>query len=365
MHAVRKKAFIACISVLVLILIELIVGFVQELIINPGEPIRLLQMVFPSIIAIVFFFITEYVTVVLSKHTAVNPLAESVTALRKLHDDRKLIKKERSADNLYFNHDIACQEKTEPLSRKTSIDFIISDAVKKYIRFKNDEQNGQKFTSSAVIPIADISKSDDLKDLIRCEEIYGYNFGIIYNSAFNKLVVDPIKTTSKEKKFKPYERVIPNGGNGVVMVTRIKDRFIVLRQFRHAPRKEQWSFPRGHGETDIQAIENAKKELEEEIGAISTKEPVFLGRISPDSGLTSSCASVYLVDVDQYSPDMRNEGICEIKAVSDSFFEELLQKNSTGDISTPYDDGFTMAAYMLYKNHMGKCIEKTESEVIM
>lgn len=66
---------------------------------------------------------------------------------------------------------------------------------------------------------------------------------------------------------------------------------MLLKQYRHAIRRMQYAFPRGFAEEDDKTpADNAIRELQEEIHAVITKSPVFLGRIVADSGLTGGCA---------------------------------------------------------------------------
>ena len=70
------------------------------------------------------------------------------------------------------------------------------------------------------------------KNLMQLEELYGYKFGVVYQSNFNTLIVDPIKSSNSEapKKFFPYERIVsPNGKNGVVMIPKYKNNFFIVK----------------------------------------------------------------------------------------------------------------------------------------
>ena len=81
----------------------------------------------------------------------------------------------------------------------------------------------------------------------------------------------------------------------VVIMTRCNGRWILLRQFRHAIRREQYGFVRGYADSGCTVLENVRRELMEELGAKPIGEPMLLGRMTPDSGLTSGCVFVYEV----------------------------------------------------------------------
>ena len=180
--------------------------------------------------------------------------------------------------------------------------------------------------------------------------MYGYDFGVTYRSKYNTMIVDPIKTTSinseeiKNKPFFPYERVVPSSGkDGVVMIPKCKGKFILIKQFRHAIRAEQYSFPRGYAENGGDPEENAIRELQEELNAHSIRTTKLLGRVASDSGLASTQAYIFDVELDDYSPQIGHEGILGLIELT---AEELDNWVKVGKIT----DGFTLSAWIMYKN---------------
>lgn len=91
---------------------------------------------------------------------------------------------------------------------------------------------------------------------------------------------------------------------------------------------------------DINTIENAKKELHDELNAVVIEEPIELGIITADSGLSSGSATVFLMKINEFN-DLREEGIREIVALTP---DEMQQSIKNGEI----DDGYTLAALALY-----------------
>jgi len=144
--------------------------------------------------------------------------------------------------------DIAAGEKR---NKSVPISLVLSPELKKYIKYQKNGAHEDLFKNSSIYPIADVNDESITKYLMQLEELYGYKFGVVYQSNFNTLIVDPIKNSNSEtpKKFFPYERIVsPNGKNGVVMIPKYKNNFLLLNQYRHAPRKMQYSFPRGFSE---------------------------------------------------------------------------------------------------------------------
>ena len=171
--------------------------------------------------------------------------------------------------------------------------FIQSDAMRKYIELRANPKMEKLFAPSPVYPLA-IAQPDEhcnkgdsiIVELGRLEETFGCRFGVVYESKYNSIIVDPVKKDGGG--YFPYERVVPKAGDGVVALTVCNGKYVLLRQYRHAPRTEVLSFPRGFAEEDFTDKDNVAKELNEELH-VKPNEIVsieMLGRVFPDSGRT-------------------------------------------------------------------------------
>lgn len=277
--------------------------------------------------------------------------AEALAEIGKLiYDAFYIIRKNAQT---YFNPSLHNRNNVERFSEGVLINFVRSASMKKYIQLRASADSSL-FSESEAYPIAQSGDISVTKNLARLEELFNYQFGVVYKSKYNTVIVDPI---INQNTFYPYERIIPTSSSGVVMVTKHGDKFVLLKQYRHAPRKLQYSFPRGCNEDGLLSADNAKKELYEELKATISAEPKLLGRISPDSGLTSSCVFVYFVEIDSYEIT-KEEGILDVIELTDSELEEKIRANKNND-RNDFDDGFTLAAYMLYKSRR-KNGEETE-----
>ena len=108
----------------------------------------------------------------------------------------------------------------------------------------------------------------------------------------------------------------------------------------------QYCFPRGFAKENLSPIENAIKELNEEMTANISEEPRLIGQVISDSGLTSSLVNVYLVEIESYQKkDEIHEGIKEILEVS-------MDKMDDWIYNSKIDDGFTLSAYALYQSYI-------------
>ena len=237
------------------------------------------------------------------------------------------------------------------MDMRTSGDgFVQSVAMEKYRQLLADQGMRKLFAPSQACPLVfaeqdeDGNETDDARiaELRRLEEMHGYRFGVVYESAYNRVVVDPVK--NREGGYFPYERVIPKAGNGVVLLTVCNGKFVLLRQFRHALRTEILSFPRGFAEESCTDQENATRELGEELD-VHPEDIVRIeriGHVAPDSGILATCASIWLVEIGRYCASVGHEGIMGAVALDG---KEMSSYINDGKII----DGFTLAAYALYK----------------
>ena len=210
-------------------------------------------------------------------------------------------------------------------------------SLKKYYKLRKEKP--ELFKSEADLPIEFNIKAikQFMKDTKR-------EIGVVYESPYRMLIVDLIRD-EENKRYYAYERVVSLQKGGVVIIPKHKDKLILLKQFRHSLRDFQYSFPRGFGEAGIDPLENAKKELCEELNLkpeniISGK---LLGTTVADSGLCGDTVYVYLCEIDAENVEV-DKVIEGIKSSTEKTSEELLSMIQKGEIT----DGFTLSAYSLY-----------------
>lgn len=225
----------------------------------------------------------------------------------------------------------------ENTNKTSPIRNVVTKEMKDYLDFKKHDQAGH-FEPSDIYSIVCADNDSELEKLSRCEEITGCRFGIVYKSRYNMMVVDPIKKS--DGNCFPYERIIPTNNDGVVVVTKHESKYVLIRQFRHAIRRPQYAFPRGFSNPNCTPLDDVYREIKEELGADVIDIPKFLGRFTPDSGLTSSCVYVYCAEIGNYKLTFGYEGIKEIVELT---ADELVKWIKEGKI----DDGFTLAAIQL------------------
>lgn len=129
------------------------------------------------------------------------------------------------------------------------------------------------------------------------------------------------------------------GGFGVVLLTIQEGKILLLRHFRHDDRSWHWEFPRGFGEPGLSAEDNARKELEEEVGAFRVRL-TRLGEETVGKGGTTFFFAE-LPPGETISPVV-DEGINSIRWLALPDLETWIAEGRVGDI-------FSLKAYLLAK----------------
>ena len=292
---------------------------------------------------IAFFLICETASTLLSKKFPnLLSLSEAIQEIKQLLSTAYHVRTSKPAG--YRSSSQSGQNFREKRSSHAVMPCAETQELRRYKQLRTKHPTW--FAPSEIYPIADTANPEVVRSIRRSEELFSRQYGVVYQSRFHTFTVDPVIGEGGE--IFPYERVMGSSGNdGVVMLTRHQGNFLLIRQFRHALRAEQLAFPRGFAEPGDSPAENAVRELREEIGAVLSGEPVLLGRIAPDSGLTGDRAYVFQADLKSFSPNIGHEGLLEWTEVPEEEFDRLI---SSGQI----DDGFTLGAYALYRAYHKK-----------
>lgn len=336
-RGIRHKLMFTVLCFLVACVVELLMQEAQNVL---DDYVDISDTVYSVVETLLFLFLTEAVSAFLSlRWPGFLSLSQALGGIRTLAMDAIRTRYSKPIGN----GQALLTEYQEKRNGEAPIDFVRTKEIKSYMSYRSQYGNSGLFADSSACPLADMSTSAVLRAVIRDNEIYHHKYGLIYESRFNTLLVDPV--TGAEGKLFPYERVIPTAGNGVVMAARYRGKFLLLKQFRHALRAEQYSFPRGYAEPGNSPLENVKRELKEELNAVVSRSPLSLGYIEPDSGLTSRKIEIFLVDVDGYSYRKGYEEILDVKEMAP---EELEKAVKEGKIT----DGYTLGAVILMKEKL-------------
>ncbi len=142
-------------------------------------------------------------------------------------------------------------------------------------------------------------------------KVYGLNekckLGIVYENQYFWIVVDLVEN-AQGKRY-PYTRIInKNEYNGVVIIPKLNDRIVFLKQFRHGTREFEYELPRGFSEKESTIFENAERETFEELGVVP-KNIEYLGNIVSDSGLSGGVVHIFVCEIDKIVELAVDEGI--------------------------------------------------------
>jgi len=128
------------------------------------------------------------------------------------------------------------------------------------------------------------------------------------------------------------------GGINSVIMCMVHGHVLLVRKFRHEERDWSWEFPRGFGEPDLTAEENALKELEEEIGI---KKPQLTKLTEVRSGNGGTAVFLVEIPIDEEIVLETGEGISNYKWIDRKELDEIVKK---GQLS----DWFSLWAYALF-----------------
>jgi ADP-ribose pyrophosphatase len=163
--------------------------------------------------------------------------------------------------------------------------------------------------------------------------------GVVYDDPYITILRDLVRFPDGNKR--SYFRILNSadlkGGKGTVILPVFQNKILLLHQFRHTTRKWHWEAPRGFGEPNISAENNAKKEISEEIEG-TIKKIVSLGGFHSNTGIEGAEIELFLAELDSFGHTDLNEGIDYFKLFTINEVEEMIRD---GIIK----DGFTIGAY--------------------
>lgn len=166
--------------------------------------------------------------------------------------------------------------------------------------------------------------------------------GIVYQDQYLFLLRDAVRFP--DGSVGTYIRFVDRypGALGVVILPMYQRQILLIKHFRHATRTWHFEVPRGFG-IEGSTEENARRELEEEIGATASRV-VSLGLMHPDTGMSSQQVALFYADVASYGQIEAEEAITELLPTPVTEFERMIRENEI-------TDGFTLTVYARAKVH--------------
>ncbi|ETO22972.1 ADP-ribose pyrophosphatase [Reticulomyxa filosa] len=185
---------------------------------------------------------------------------------------------------------------------------------------------------------------------------------LAYENKWLKVYFDEVKFPNGNNG--NYNRIVESGLDGTVVLPLSEDGKIgILRQYRYPIGQSVWEVPRGFGEYSLTSLENAKKELAEEMNLRTNSDNwVHLGSAFSNTGLCATRVQYFLarnvVKVDKSDHEYKyvkardeNEIIEKTKFVT---YQELTSLITDG--VSP--DSFTIVALQLATIKLPKLFSK-------
>lgn len=161
--------------------------------------------------------------------------------------------------------------------------------------------------------------------------------GIAYQDQYLLILRDAVRFP--DGALGTYIRAVPptSGAPGIIALPVYQGHVILLRHFRHGTRTWHWEIPRGFGEAGASAESNARRELEEEIGA-TVSRMISLGSATLDTDSSGAPDEYFLAEISAYGSPEIAEAITDVRAVPLGDFDRMVR---TGEIN----EGYTLVAY--------------------
>jgi ADP-ribose pyrophosphatase len=163
--------------------------------------------------------------------------------------------------------------------------------------------------------------------------------GILLDDPYNVLVRDLVRFP--DGQMRGYIRSITaaslRGGYGAVVLPVFEGKILLLHHYRHPTRQWHYEIPRGYGEPNISAADNARKEIKEETGG-EVDDLVNLGEFYNNTGYEAVAVSLFYAKLKSVGTANLNEGIESFVWLTVKELEEWIANEKI-------TDGFTIAAY--------------------
>jgi ADP-ribose pyrophosphatase len=163
--------------------------------------------------------------------------------------------------------------------------------------------------------------------------------GVLLNDPYNIIIRDLVRFP--DGVMGGYIRSITaaslRGGKGVVVLPEYEGKIMLLHQYRHPTRQWHYEVPRGYGEPNIPAEENARLEIEDETGG-EIEQLVSLGDFYNNTGYETAPVALFYAKLSSIGTGNINEGI-------ESFVWLTVKELEEWIASEKITDGFTIAAY--------------------
>ncbi|MHB1484464.1 MAG: NUDIX hydrolase [Saccharofermentanales bacterium] len=198
------------------------------------------------------------------------------------------------------------------------------------------------FTNPKVIGLIEVKTERDeiinieniVKDRLRKKnlpESWG-DVGIVYKDQYLFIVRDAVMFS--DGSFGTYIRTISDDNSfGVVILPIFKGKVVLEKHFRHSTRMHELEIPRGFPEPGLTDIENAKKEIFEEIGGV-IDDITYLGSMYENTGIGSGIAKIFRANLKSIGSIDVVEGISNIELYDIITIKKMIKDDIIKDAYT-------------------------------
>lgn len=177
------------------------------------------------------------------------------------------------------------------------------------------------------------------------ERMTGEHLGVLYQKGlYEVFVVDLIE---QDEVLKIQGRIILPY-NGVIIVPKIGNKFVLEDQYRSQVCAKHLAFPRGHCEAGSKPEQDAAREIEEELKGAKLTNIQYLGKTYPETHSDAWYCSIFMGDVEGLAYDgntIKQDGYEGIENLVLLSADEIDTFIAEGKI----DCGYTLAAWAQYR----------------
>jgi ADP-ribose pyrophosphatase len=161
--------------------------------------------------------------------------------------------------------------------------------------------------------------------------------GMVYRDQYSTILRDAVYFQPGNYPGTYVRRFTPDDISGVVILPEYKQSICMIRIFRHALRRYVLEVPRGFSEPGLTPLQNAEKELKEEIGG-KARNIHELGYMVENSGMGNAKAALFYADLEDVGAiEEDKEGIQKTVFVPKPEFTHMIE-------SGVLEDSFTLCA---------------------
>lgn len=229
-------------------------------------------------------------------------------------------------------------------------DFYTKTVNRKVFTMINEKKYMERLSNKTEDTNAELTLVTDLNVIKKFENDSGKPIGMIDNFPFYYFCLDIYYNRKTNNFFRYCSVEYPNSGAATLVVLQENNNnfFLLNNQYRPFVGNRVLEIPRGFANSNETPLETGLRELFEETNIKIKKANIrSLGKITPDTGLTNNCVSLFLAEceISQTSNLCINddsEAILNHEIISENKMCKLI-KNGT------IKDAFTLAAFLRYK----------------